>query len=121
MKNTVYEFGPFHISGGERVLRRGPQVVALTPKAIDILLALVEAGGEVRTKEDLLSSVWPDTFVEEGNLTFNVSVLRKALSAEGADAGIIQTLPRRGYRLAAPVTEVGDEAAPRAIAAYGSP
>ncbi|HJZ96656.1 MAG TPA: winged helix-turn-helix domain-containing protein [Candidatus Solibacter sp.] len=108
MKGKVYEFGPFSASEDEKVLRRGDRVVALTPKAFDILWTLAAANGRVLSKEALLSAVWPDTFVEEGNLTFNISILRKALTAEGADAGLIQTVPRRGYRLGVEVTEVAE-------------
>ena len=83
-------------------------MVPVTPKGFDILFALMKANGSVLSKDDLLTAVWPDTFVEEGNLTFNISVLRKVLGAEGGEAGLIQTVPRRGYRLAVEVSEAGE-------------
>jgi DNA-binding winged helix-turn-helix (wHTH) protein len=74
-----YEFGRFRLDATERVLLRGRELVPLTPKVFDILLALVEHGGHLVEKDDLMKMVWPDSFVEEGNLTQNVSLLRKAL------------------------------------------
>jgi hypothetical protein len=82
-------------------LFRDQDVVRLPPKAVETLLALVQHAGEVMLKEELLKSVWPDTFVEEGNLTGSISALRKALG-EDSDT-YIETLPRRGYRFRAPV------------------
>jgi len=73
-----YEFGRFRLDATERVLLRDRELVPLTPKVFDILLALVEHGGHLVEKEDLMKRVWPDSFVEEGNLTQNVSLLRKA-------------------------------------------
>jgi serine/threonine-protein kinase len=101
-ESPLYEFGPFRLDGSRRVLWRDGEVVPLTPKALDVLVALVEQQGKVVTKSELMDKVWPDTFVEEANLTVNVSALRKAL---GDDDGkpFIQTLARRGYRFAAEV------------------
>ena len=78
-ESNFYEFGHFRLDTGERVLRRDRELVPLTPKVFEILVALVEHGGKVVEKDDLMKRVWPDTFVEEGNLTQNVSLLRKAL------------------------------------------
>jgi DNA-binding winged helix-turn-helix (wHTH) protein len=75
----LYEFGPFRLDGAERLLLRNGEVVPLTPKAFDVLLALVEQSGHLLEKEELLKTVWPDSFVEESNLADNVSRLRKAL------------------------------------------
>ena len=80
------EFGPFSIDLRERVLRRDGRPVPLTPKAFDVLAALVEHPGRVISKEELLQKVWPDTFVEESNLAYNVFALRKALG-DTADQG----------------------------------
>ena len=104
-EKQVLEFGPFHIDTAERLLRRGPAVVALPPKAIALLLVLVERGGEFVDKSELLSLVWPDTFVEEGSLTQTISLLRKTLG-ETRHSPYIETIPRRGYRFVAPVTTV---------------
>jgi DNA-binding winged helix-turn-helix (wHTH) protein/TolB-like protein len=105
----LYEFGPFRIDRLERVLLRDGEVVALTPKVFDILLILVENTGHIVEKDKLMNEVWPDSFVEEGNLTQNVSTLRKAL-ADGAEShAYIQTIARRGYRFVGNVREVVDE------------
>jgi len=89
-----FEFGDFRVDCSDRVLTRNGDLVPLTPKVFDLLLLLVENHGRVIRKEKLMSEVWPDTFVEEGNLTQNISVLRKALG----EKRYIQTIPRRGYR-----------------------
>jgi DNA-binding winged helix-turn-helix (wHTH) protein len=71
-----YEFGRFRLNAAERVLLRDGELVSLTPKVFDILLTLVESCGQVVSKEDLMKRVWPNTFVEEGILTQNISLLR---------------------------------------------
>lgn len=108
---ALYEFGPFRLDGARRVLWRDGEVVPLTPKALDVLVALVEQQGRVVTKSELMERVWPDTFVEEANLTVNVSALRKALG-EGNGKPYIQTLARRGYRFAAEVRDATHAAVP---------
>jgi len=92
-ESDVYEFGEFKLDPWRRVLYRNDDYVALTPKAFDTLLVLVQEGGRVVRKEDLLARVWTDTVVEEGSLTNTISSLRKVL---GPDA--IATVPKRGYR-----------------------
>ena len=74
-----FDFGPFRLDRGRRVLWRGDALVEVAPRALDLLVALVERAGDVVTKDELLQRVWPDTFVEEANLSVNVSALRKAL------------------------------------------
>src|SRR6267142_2399569 len=103
-----YEFGRFRLDAGERVLLRDSEFVPLTPKVFDILLALVERGGHVVEKDDLMKRIWPDTFVEEGNLTQNVSVLRKALGESPTGPKFIETIARRGYRFVEPIREAGN-------------
>ena len=98
-----YEFGLFRVKSDERVLMRGSDLVSLTPKAFDILLTLLENDGRIVPKDDLMKKVWPNTFVEEGNLTQNVSLLRKALGESANGPQFIETVPRRGYRFVAPV------------------
>src|SRR5437762_2885061 len=105
-----YEFGQFRIDEGERVLLREGQPVPLAPKVFDTLLALVRDRGHVIEKERLMKELWPDTFVEESNLTYNISQLRKALGA-GDGERYIETVPRRGYRFTAPVREADEETA----------
>ena len=104
-----YEFGRFRINTGDRVLLRDQEIVQLTPKVFDILLALVENSGQVISKDGLMKKVWPDSFVEEGNLTQNISLLRKALGEGRNGNQYIETVARRGYRFVAPVRESWDE------------
>ncbi|MEK7409510.1 MAG: winged helix-turn-helix domain-containing protein, partial [Acidobacteriota bacterium] len=100
-----YNFGPFRLDVAERVLFRGSEPVPLTPKAFDTLLMLVSRPGQVLDKEELMRAVWPDTFVEEGNLGQQIFQLRKALGDGANGATCIETVPRRGYRFAAEVKE----------------
>jgi Tol biopolymer transport system component/DNA-binding winged helix-turn-helix (wHTH) protein len=90
------------MSFGERVLWRGDQIVPLSPKCIDTLLILVRHGGAVVGKEQLMRTVWPDSFVEEGNLAQNIFTLRKSLGNTPDGKPYIQTIPKRGYRLVIP-------------------
>jgi DNA-binding winged helix-turn-helix (wHTH) protein/TolB-like protein/Flp pilus assembly protein TadD len=92
-----------------RILLRGTEVVPLTPKQFDLLLLLVENRGQVVEKERLMKEIWPDTAVEEGNLTVNISMLRKALEEGANEPRYIQTLPRRGYRFVGHVIEVPED------------
>jgi Tol biopolymer transport system component/DNA-binding winged helix-turn-helix (wHTH) protein len=103
-----YEFGPYRLETSERILLREGRLVPLTPKAFETLLALVESGGHILDKEDLLKKIWPDTFVEEVSLAKKVSILRKVLG-EDVDHHYIETIPRRGYRFVANVREVWQE------------
>jgi len=110
--NRSYEFGRFRLNTAERVLLREGDLVALTPKVFDILLTLVENCGQVVSKEELMKRVWPDTFVEEGNLTQNISLLRKALGESPGGVQFIETVPRRGYRFVADISEPGNNHGP---------
>ena len=103
-----YEFGRFRLDTAQRLLLRDQEIVALTPKVFEMLLTLVESSGEVVSKDSLMKKVWPDTFVEEGNLTQNISLLRKALGEGQNGRPYIETVARRGYRFAAPVQAVWD-------------
>ena len=85
----------------------------VAPRALDVLVALAERAGDVVTKEELLQRVWPDTFVEEANLSVNVSALRKALGVADGGKPYIPTVPRRGYRFVAPKPEASPAARPR--------
>jgi DNA-binding winged helix-turn-helix (wHTH) protein/TolB-like protein len=109
IESQNYEFGRFSLNTAERVLLREGEPVPLTPKVFDILLVLVENGGRVVGKEDLMKRVWPSTFVEEGNLTQNISLLRKALGESPNGVQFIETVPRRGYRFVAPTRESNGE------------
>jgi TolB-like protein/DNA-binding winged helix-turn-helix (wHTH) protein/Tfp pilus assembly protein PilF len=101
--NRFYDFGPYRLDRRARVLLRDGATVPLTPKVLDTLVVLVERRGEVVSKDELLKAVWPDTFVEESNLSQNVSVLRKALGQHLDHLTYIETLPKRGYRFVAEV------------------
>jgi DNA-binding winged helix-turn-helix (wHTH) protein/tetratricopeptide (TPR) repeat protein len=102
--DEVYEFGPFRVEcARERLLKNG-EVISLTPKNFQILLVLLRHGSEVVTKDDLMKAVWPDTFVEEANLSRNVFMLRRALGETAQDPLYIVTIPGRGYRLTQIVT-----------------
>lgn len=101
----LYEFGPFRIDVDKEVLLRTGAHVPLTPKTFQILLVLVRHSKEVVTKDDLMKAVWPDTFVEETNLTRNVFALRKALG-ESKENRYIITVPGHGYRFAEEVRAV---------------
>src|SRR6266576_2597518 len=100
-----YEFGPFRIDTLNRQLRRDEQVVPLKAKAVDTLLLLIQSRGDLVEKDELMQRLWPDSFVEEANLTQNIYTLRKALGGD-----YIQTIPRRGYRFVAEVREADDAA-----------
>jgi DNA-binding winged helix-turn-helix (wHTH) protein/TolB-like protein/Tfp pilus assembly protein PilF len=104
-----YEFGRFRVNVGERVLLRDRDIVPLTPKVFEILLTLVQNSGHIISKDELMKRVWPDSFVEEGNLTQNISLLRKALGEGQNGHQYIETIARRGYRFIAPVSESWDQ------------
>src|SRR5580704_10979931 len=96
----LYEFGPFRVDPARETLLKAGVAVALTPKTFQILLVLVRHGQEIVTKDDLMKTVWPDTFVEEANLRRNIFMLRKALGETAQEHRYIVTVPGRGYRLA---------------------
>ncbi len=75
--NEIYEFGPFRLDAQERLLRRDGATLSLTPKAFDLLLALVERHGRLVAKAELFQTVWPDTIVEESNLSYNIATGRE--------------------------------------------
>lgn len=102
-RQELYEFGPFLLEPTERKLWRDNEVVVLTPKAFDTLVLLVRNSGHLLEKDELIGALWPDSFVEEGNLTNNISLLRKAL---GDDPPYIETVPRRGYRFIGAVRQL---------------
>ena len=94
---VVYEFGPFRMDAEQQVLLRDDQPIAITPKAFDTLLLLVQRNREVVSKKELMETVWPDSFVEEANLSQTVFMLRKALGDTQEERRYIVTLPGRGY------------------------
>ena len=118
-----YEFGPFCLDPVQRLLLRDGQAVVLQPKAFDILLLLVRNPGQLISKEELLSTIWPKMVVEESNLSQNVFLLRKALGDGEGGHRYIVTLPRRGYQFAEPVHSRQNDAAPAtaSVAALARP
>jgi DNA-binding winged helix-turn-helix (wHTH) protein len=110
---TIYEFGPFRIDMERYLLLRDNEPIPLSPKVFETLLFLVENRGRVGKKDEIINSVWPDTFVEESNLAQNVFLLRKALGEEKNEHRYIVTIPGVGYRFVAPVREFdGPNASP---------
>src|SRR5947209_8902919 len=102
----LYEFGPFRLDTAERTLFSGERPVTLTPKVFDLLVLMLENPGRLLEKENLLKTLWPETFVEEANLSVNVSTLRKALGESPVEVRYIETVPKRGYRFVADVKEI---------------
>lgn len=102
----LYEFGNFSLDVSERLLTCEGKVVPLAPKVFDTLQVLVENNGHLLEKEILLERLWPNTIVEESNLTTYISQLRKALGENGNSQSYIETVPRRGYRFVAEVREI---------------
>lgn len=118
---TFYRFADYEVDSVRRILLRNGERVALTPKAFDVLLALVERHGGIVTKDELLRAVWPDTVVEEISLTRNISVLRKTLGETPDQHNFIVTVPGTGYRFVAPVDTAVPPAAKRRRWAWGVP
>jgi eukaryotic-like serine/threonine-protein kinase len=109
-QNELYEFGPFRLEPREHVLRRGGEPVVLPPKAFDLLAVLVGRAGRLVRKEELLKEVWGETVVEEANLSYTVSLLRKALGDGRGAPRYIETVATLGYRFVAPVTRIAPSA-----------
>src|SRR4029450_2699770 len=103
-ERRLSESGDFPLDASERLLSRRGETVPLTPKAVDLLLALVEQRGRLLDKEILLKTVWPGTFVEENNLADNIFKLRRVLGDGENGSRFIERVPKRGYRFGADVT-----------------
>jgi DNA-binding winged helix-turn-helix (wHTH) protein/Tfp pilus assembly protein PilF len=101
----LYEFDSYRADFERRLLLRGEEVVQLPAKALDTLFVLIQRRGEVVSKDELMKLLWPDSFVEEGNLSQNIHILRKALGESVGEHRYIVTVPGRGYRFVAKVTE----------------
>jgi DNA-binding winged helix-turn-helix (wHTH) protein/tetratricopeptide (TPR) repeat protein len=114
----LYEFGPFRVDPEKETLLREGEFVPLTPKTFQILLVLIRHSEEVVTKDDLMKTVWPNTFVEEANLSRNIFMLRKALGETAQDHKYIVTVPGRGYRLAENVHLVPEQEVSIVAATY---
>lgn len=120
IQREIYEFGPYSLDSTRMLLHRAGSLVPLQPRALEMLLVLLRQHGEVVSKQELMERVWPDSFVEEGNLTQNIFLLRRELGKSPEGEEYIQTVPKRGYRMNVAVKEssrVGEMASPSAGAA----
>ncbi len=108
-EQQFYEFGPFVLDTVQHVLFKDRQALVLTPKTYDALLVLVKNSGRMLSKEDLMRAVWPDSFVEESNLTQQISTIRKVLGESPGEDLYIVTVAGRGYRFSAKVRAWSEE------------
>ena len=108
---NAYEFGEFRLEPAEQLLTRSGRAIPLPPKAFDLLVYLAQNHGRLVTKDQIMQAVWPGSFVEEANLTVNISLLRKALGDKESGSQHIETIPKKGYRFVAAVSEVKLDAA----------
>ena len=118
---VVFEFGPFVLDPAKRSLLRDNEPHALTPKAFDVLLLLIEQRERVVSKDELLKTLWPGAFIEESNLSQQVFLLRRALNGDAEGVEYIATIPRRGYRFVAQVSERRSEPSTEVPAAAPAP
>ncbi len=109
MKNKYFRFGEFRLYPTEHLLLRDRTAVPLAPKAFDILLYLLRNSGHLVKRDVLMEAIWPDSFVEETNITVNISLLRKTLGSMSDGQPYIETVPRKGYRFNASATECEDD------------
>src|ERR1700676_1239783 len=108
----LYRFGPFELDPAERLLSSDGRAVPVSPKAFDMLVVLVERSGHLCQREELMTVLWPDSFVEEGNLSVTVSSLRKVLHDDCGQPSYIETVSKRGYRFVASVSHVVERGDP---------
>src|SRR5687767_13143377 len=104
--NHFYRFGEFTVDADQKVLLRHGKPLLLAPKVLETLLTLVQNGGRIIEKEELMKRLWPDTFVEESNLTYCIVQLRKTLGDKARHPRYIETIPKRGYRFIGDVEEL---------------
>src|SRR4030095_7645135 len=112
LSGHIHRFSDFTIDIEQKVLLRGGKAIPIAPKVFETLLALVENHGRIVLKEELMKRLWPDTFVEESNLTFNIQQLRKSLGDNAREPLYIETIPRRGYRFIAALKPLATTIAP---------
>ena len=106
-RGNIYFFAGFRFDVPEKILRRGTQEIALPPKVLDVLCLLIESGGKIVGKNEIMNSVWADSFVEEGNLSQSIYTIRRALGKDADGKQIVETVPRRGFRITVPITQNG--------------
>ncbi len=104
--SNLYEFGGFRFDGETNTLRRGTELIALSPKASELLKLLIKRGGEIVSKREIFDNIWSQTFVEDGVLTQNIYTLRQVLGTDENGKQYIETVARRGYRFAVPIVIV---------------
>jgi DNA-binding winged helix-turn-helix (wHTH) protein/tetratricopeptide (TPR) repeat protein len=112
----IYEFSGFRLDPAQRRLLHYGKAIPLKPKLFDLLLFLVKMEGQLVEKDDLMREVWPDTIVEENNITVSISMLRKILGEDRLERQFIETVPRRGYRFVADVTQIPVGSSPAKVA-----
>ena len=110
IEHTLIRFEGFELDPAARTLKRDGQVVAIKPKTFELLLYLAEHPQQLVTKDELLSAVWPNSYVEERNLSQHVFLLRKELAATGQGEGIVMTVPGKGYQFTAAVERISKHA-----------
>jgi len=108
--DTLFQFGSFRLDACERVLLRDGRLVPLPAKVLSTLILLVQNNGHVVEKDVLMNAVWPDEYVEEGNLAQHIFILRRALGESTENPNYIETVPRRGYRFVAKMIEPWEKA-----------
>ncbi len=121
LETQVYEFGPYRVDVALSRLERAGDPITITPKTFDLLVLLARNQHRIVSKAELMETLWPNTFVEEGNLTQHIYTLRKALGDRPDGAPYVETVPRRGYRLAAQVRDVSNAGGAAATAAQPEP
>ena len=107
LKNNSFQCGHFVFDAEEGVLSRDGKPMPVPPRALKLLSVLVENSGRIVEKQELMRRVWEDAFVEEGNITYTIRLLRKTLADERQSPRYIETVPKRGYRFIAEINEVG--------------
>ena len=117
---NCYQFGEFTVDCDQKVLLRNGSPLPLAPKVFDTLLILVDNNGRLVEKEELIKQLWPNTFVEESNLTFNIQQARKVLGDNAREPRFIETVAKRGYRFIAEVTDTNQKPQPNSAATLES-
>lgn len=112
LETQSFEFGEFLLDAKEKTLLRDGKPLSITPKAFQLLQILLKNQGHLVEREDLLKTVWADSFVEEGNLTVTIRFLRKVLGDEAQSPRFIETVPKRGYRFVAEVKTISPPSHP---------
>jgi len=119
--DTEFSFASFRLVPSQQLLLDGDKPVPIGARALDILIVLIERAGDVVSKNELIRRVWPNVFVEEGNLRTQMAIVRKALRDGEAGARYIVTVPGRGYRFVSSVSRSAQRTTPSASARSSPP